>query len=112
MTEVSEKARENIMQFQQIQQQLQVLLMQRQNIQIQVAEIDNALTEAEKTKEEKVYEIVGNIMVKKTKDDLIKSLKDKKEMLDLRGSTIDKQTKKLSEKAAELQKVLSKEIKE
>ena len=33
-------------------------------------------------------------------------------MLDLRATTIDKQTQKLSEKATELQKVLSKQIKE
>lgn len=107
-----DKSKEDIMQFQQIQQQLQMLLMQKQNTQLQAAEIENAFSEIEKTDEGKVYEIIGNVMVKKTKDNLLKSLKEKKEMFDLRTSTIDKQIQKLSEKASEIQKELSKQIKE
>jgi prefoldin beta subunit len=112
MSDVSEKARENIMQFQQIQQQLQMMLMQKQNLQLQVAEIENALIEVEKTNQDKIYEIIGNVMVKKAKEELLKSLKDKKEMIDLRSSTIEKQIQKMSEKATNLQKELSKEIKD
>jgi len=109
---MNEKARENIMQFQQLQQQLQLLLMQKQNIQLQVAELENAINEVSNTAEEKVYEIVGNVMVKKSKESLLKSLKEKKDMMDLRSSTIEKQTQKISEHATELQKELSKQIKE
>lgn len=100
------------MRFQQIQQQLHMLLLQKQNIQTQIAEIENALKELKKSKKgEKAYEVIGNIMVKKEKEELIKSLESKKEILNLRISTIEKQVEKLQKTATELQRELSKNIK-
>jgi prefoldin beta subunit len=108
----SDKERENIMQFQQLQQQLQMLLMQKQNIQLQASEIENALIEVEKSGKDKIYEIIGNVMLKKSKEELVKSLREKKELLELRSSTIEKQVDKLSEKASELREGFSKEKKD
>jgi len=109
---MSDETREQIANFQQVQQQIQVLLMQKQNLQIQSAEMENALREIEIAKEKEAFEIVGNIMIKKKKEDLIKQLKEKKEMIDLRISTIDKQYEKHNAKAVELQKKLSTTIPE
>ncbi len=110
--ELSENAREDVMKFQQIQQQLQMIMLQKQNIQAQIAEIENALKELEKIKDENAYEVIGNIMIKKSKKELEKSLKDKKELLNLRISTIEKQQDKLTKNASELQEKLSKQLKE
>ncbi|MCD6371362.1 MAG: prefoldin subunit beta [Candidatus Aenigmarchaeota archaeon] len=102
---------DDIVQFQQVQQQIQVLLMQKQNIQLQKAEVENALSELEKSEEDNVFEIVGNVMIKKSKKDVLTALKEKKELLDLRISTIEKQTEKLNEKAVKLQKKLAENLK-
>jgi prefoldin beta subunit len=99
-----EGARDKLMGLQQLQQQLQALTMQKQTIQMQLAEIDNALNELKDVKTEKVYELVGNILVNKKPVDLNKSLVDKKERYDLRIESIEKQLKRVTIKAQDLQK--------
>ena len=94
--------KDNIMQFQQIQQQLQMMLMQKQNIQIQKTEISASLEELNKTQDSEVFEVVGTILVKKPKEELKKKLSEKDETIELRMSTIDKQIEKLQEKAKNL----------
>jgi prefoldin beta subunit len=89
--------------FQQIQQQLQALMMQKQNIQIQQAEVENALKELKTSKETELYEIIGTVMIKRTKNELTKSLKEKSDIFGLRLSSLDKQIDSLSSKAKETQ---------
>jgi prefoldin beta subunit len=112
MATLSKDAQEDIARFQQVQQQLQVLLMQKQNLQMQLSEIEGALKEVDKSKKEEVYEVIGNIMVKKNKKEVADSLKEKKEVIDLRISALDKQAEKLNERASELQSKLASRIKE
>jgi len=106
------KDREEILQFQQTQQQMQVLLSQKQNLQMQSVEMENALEELGKNEKGDVFEVVGNIMIKKSSDEISKNLNEKKELMDLRLSTLDKQIEKLNEKATELQKKMAKKIKD
>jgi prefoldin beta subunit len=103
--------KDDIVQFQQLQQQMQMLLMQKQNLQIQGSEITVSLSELETLREKEIFEVVGNILIKKPKEDVQKRLKEKEETINLRASTIDKQIEKLSEKAKALQEKLSKNIK-
>lgn len=109
--ELSKEAQEDIIKFQQIQEQIQVLLMQKQNLQLQQAEIEAALKELEVSKEKDAFEVVGNVMIKKPVKEITGSLKEKKELIELRMSTLDKQAEKLSEKAKELQKKLASQLK-
>jgi prefoldin beta subunit len=83
---------------------MQALTMQKQTLQMQEAEIDNALEELGKVKTEKVFEIVGNILINKKPDELKKSLTEKKKRTDLRLESIEKQLKRITSKAQELQK--------
>lgn len=95
---------EYLKEMQNIQQNLQVLLMQKQNISVQMSEIKNALEEVMKTENTELYEIVGTVMLKKTKDELKASLEEKKDILDLRLSTLEKQIKKFTEDSKDIQK--------
>lgn len=88
---------QKIAQLQIYEQNLQNFFIQRQTFQNQVLEIDNALKELKDTKED-TYKLVGNIMLKKSKDDLIKDLKSLKEVLDLRVKNIEKQEKSIKDK--------------
>ena len=93
---------ERINQLSMFEQNIQQLLMQRQTFHSQLAEVDSALSELEKTKT--AYKIIGNIMVLSDKDSLSKELSEKKEMLQLRINTLEKQEKAIRDKAQELQK--------
>ncbi len=98
-----------INQLQLVQQNVQNILLQKQQLQTQTTELDSALSGLEST--EKAYHILGNIMVASSKEDLLKELKDKKEVIDLRIKNLIKQEEKLKTTIDELQKEVMEELK-
>ena len=60
---------------------------------------------------EKVFRIIGNIMVASKKEEVKKELREKLDIVELRLKTLEKQEAKFREKASELQKDVMKEIK-
>ena len=105
---MKKETEQKIEQLQRIEQSLQNILMQKQQFQAQTIEIESALNEI-KTSEEN-YKIVGNIMVKAKKEDLEKELTQKKELVELRIKTLEKQEKETKEKANKIQTEVMKEI--
>lgn len=103
------ETQDKIAKLQLIEQELQSFLMQKQNFQAQLVEIDSALKELDTSDE--AYKIVGNIMVKSKKDDLVKDLKSKKEMVELRIKTIEKQENQIKEKANKIQTEVMEKLK-
>ena len=110
MAELPKETEQKIAQLQLYEQSLQNILVQKQQFQSQSLEIESALKELEGTKE--AYKIVGNIMVSSKKEDLKKDLESKKETVNLRVKTIEKQENQIREKAKKLQEEVSKDIKE
>ena len=100
---------DKIQQLQMIEQGMQNFLMQKQQVQAQLIEIESALKELEKTDE--AFKIVGNIMVKSNKEDLKKDLASKKEILDLRIKTLEKQEKDMKDKATAMQSEVMEKLK-
>lgn len=101
---------EKIGRMQQLEQNIQNFLMQKQQFQAQLVEIKSALEELEKS--ETTYKIIGNVMVLSKKDEIKKDLESKKEMVELRINAIEKQEEELKEKAQKLQGEVLKEMKE
>lgn len=105
--ELSKETQESISKLQLIEQNVQALLMQRQQFQTQLFEVESALKELEKTDD--AFKIVGNVMIKTDKAAMKAELSSKKEIIDLRLKNLDKQEKQMKEKAESLQKdVMSK----
>jgi prefoldin beta subunit len=107
--EVSKETEQKIGQLQMFEQSLQSFLGQKQQFQSQLVEIESALGELEST--DKAYKIVGNIMVESEKNELKADLQSKKEMLELRIKTMEKQESQVREKASKLQSEILKKIK-
>jgi len=109
--EVSKETEQKIGQLQMFEQSLQSFLGQKQQFQMQLVEIESALGELETTN--KSYKIVGNIMVESDKSELKADLQSKREMLELRIKTMEKQESQVREKASKLQsEILNKMKKE
>ena len=89
---------------------MQSFLVQKQQFQAQLIEIESALKELEQSKE--AYKIVGNIMVSSDKDELEKDLKKKKEIVELRIKTLEKQENQIKDKASGVQAEVMEELKE
>ena len=101
---------EKIMQLQLVEQNLQNIIIQKQNFQAQSTEIDNALKEVKETKES-VFKVIGNTMVSMPKNKIEKDLSSKKEILDLKIKSFEKHEKQIKEKFEELQKEVLKNMK-
>ncbi len=108
MAELSKETEQKIEQLQMLEQNLRTFTVQRQQFQAQLMEIDSALSEIEGTKE--VFKIIGGVMVAAQKDEVKKDLAKKKEVLELRIKTIEKQEEKIKEKASSTQKEVLKEM--
>lgn len=108
--QITKETEEKIGQLQLMEQNLQNVLIQKQTFQAQLMEMENALKELEKSKEE-TYKIVGNIMVASNKKELKEDLGSKKEIIELRIKNLEKQEKKVKEEAAQLQSEVMKKLK-
>ncbi len=91
---------EHIQQLQVYEHNLQQILVQRQTLSTQAIEIESAIKELESSKT--AYKIIGNIMVLSDKETLTKELNEKKELLDLRLRSFDKQEEQIRAKASAL----------
>ena len=107
--EVSKETEQKIGQLQMFEQSLQSFLGQKQQFQVQHVEVESALGELENT--DKAYKIIGNIMVESDKNELKSDLQSKREMLELRIKTMEKQETQVREKASKLQSEILTKIK-
>ncbi|MCS7134884.1 MAG: prefoldin subunit beta [Candidatus Aenigmarchaeota archaeon] len=97
-----------INQYQLLQQQLQAILIQKENSKLELIESEKALEEIKKSEIKEVYKIVGQIMVKKDVEDVKKELEEKTSDLEVRLSAIEKTEQKISEKLKELEPKIQK----
>ncbi len=90
--------REKIMDFERQRQTLVTISMQKQQLEQSLHGIDKTVEELERTKEEKVYKVAGNILVLRDKKEVKKELEDNKETQALRLKTVEKQEKMMVDK--------------
>ena len=107
--EFNKETQEKIQELQVIEQNSQALLMQKQAFQMELSETENAFSELEKTKDD-VYKITGQIMLKASKEELVKDLKEKINLLNLRLKSIEKQESSFREKLENLRNDITKNM--
>lgn len=102
---------QKIQELQQLEQNLQALSYQKQAVQVELNEVNNAILELERTNDE-VYRILSGIMLRADKLSLVKELSEKKKILEVRITSFEKQEKLLGDRAknirAELNTLLKK----
>jgi len=104
MKELSPQLQNQIAQYQQLQQQLQLLAQQRMQLEAKLREIDGTLEELNKlSSETQIYKSIGMLLVRQDdRESLKKELEDHKETLTVRVKSIQKQEKSLSERYEQL----------
>lgn len=107
---VSPELQKALMEYDNTEKQLQVLVLQKHQLQLQLNEINLASEEIKKAEGE-VYKAVGSIMVKSNRPDAEKDLKERKEVVEMRVSTLAKQEEKLRTTLLALQKRLQDQMK-
>jgi prefoldin beta subunit len=96
--------REQVSRLQQLQQNLQAIMMQKQQLDIENVETERALEELKKAgAEDTVYKATGSVMVKAKKDDVIKELEERKELSSTRVKVLEKQETRVKENLKEVE---------
>lgn len=89
-------SQEKIQEMQMFEQGLHNILMQKQAFQMELSETRAALKEIEASGEE-VFKIIGQLMIKSTKEKIVEELKNKEKLLEIRLKTLEKQELSLSD---------------
>lgn len=93
---------EQLMKMQQSQQNLQVIMQQKQQIEMEKIETEKSLDELRKASDEDmVYKHAGSILIKSTKKELIEELEERKELTKTRATVLEKQETRLKESLKE-----------
>jgi len=105
---VNKDVQENISKLNLMQQRLQLFGAQRQQMQLQLAEIENALKEIKGQK--KVFKMVGGLLVEKSATEMSKTLNSEKKELSENVKNLEKQENLTKKKAEELQAEITKKL--
>lgn len=104
---MKEETSKKIQELQDIERNLQIFISQKQSMQIELNEMNNALKELENSDGE-VYRILSGIMIKTSKEESIKDLEEKKRILSMRIDSMQKQEKIMEEKVLKLREDITK----
>jgi prefoldin beta subunit len=104
--------REQLARFDQTQQNLQAVLIQKQQVELELAETEKALEELGKTADsEPIYKYAGNLLIKVPKDAIVKELTEKKELANTRKMVLAKQESRFKESLKDLQTKIDEAVK-
>jgi prefoldin beta subunit len=84
-----------------LESQLQSILAQKQAIQMEINEVENALSEV-KHSDEEVYKIVSGFMIRSEKKQVAHDLGERKKLLEMKIVAIEKQESLLEKNLEEL----------
>jgi prefoldin beta subunit len=103
--------REQISRLQQLQQNLQAIMMQKQQLEVEMVETDRALQELKKaTPDDAIYKNAGSVLIKTKKEDVLKELEEKKELSNTRIMVLGKQEARVKENLKEVENKINEMI--
>jgi len=106
----NEDLNRSLLEYEGLEKQLEVLLIQKHQLQIQINEIDHAFEELKKSEGE-VFRSVGSIVLRTTKEAAQKDLSEKKELYGVKLTALSKQEEKLRTTVNDAQKKLQEKMK-
>ena len=105
------QVQERLLRLQQLQRNLQTVLTQKQQVELENNETDQALTELETLTEKAVtYKSIGSLLVKSKKNKVEVDLKERKELLNTRVQVLSKQEERLRSQLNQLQAKLRRDL--
>jgi prefoldin beta subunit len=103
---------EQLNRYQQAQENLEAVLSQKQQVNAELSDINRAIEELNKSAPDNlVYKIAGSIMIKSSKEELLKELEEKRELSNTRSMVLSKQEEKLRASLQELQTKINESLK-
>jgi len=105
------QVQERLLQLQQRQQTLQAVLTQKQQLELELTEVEQALEELGKlTDEAVIYKSIGSLLVKSGRPQVTGELSERKELLEMRINVLGKQEERLRGQVKDLQTRLQRDL--
>jgi len=105
------QVQERLLRLQQVQQTLQSVVTQKQQLELELTETEQALSELANLDESAIiYKSIGSLLVKAEKAKVTADLTERKELLNTRISVLGKQEERVRTQAKDLQARLQKDL--
>jgi prefoldin beta subunit len=96
--------REQLARYEQVQQNLQAVMIQKQQVEMELSETEKALEELGKAADsETIYKFAGNLLIKVQKAAVTNELNEKKELANTRKMVLAKQESRFRDNLKDLQ---------
>jgi prefoldin beta subunit len=111
LTRLPPEVQQRLLRLQQLQQTLQSILAQKQQVEIELTEIEQALSELQKTADDTViYKAMGTLLVRAEKEKVTADLNERKDLLNTRATVLGKQEERIRTQLKELQTKLQRDL--
>jgi prefoldin beta subunit len=105
------QVQQRLLRLQQLQQTLQSVLTQKQQLELELNEVEQALSELEKlTDTSVIYKSIGSLLVKSEKANVTTELTERKDLLKTRIDILGKQEERLRSQVKDLQTKLQQDL--
>lgn len=105
------QVQERLLRLQQLQQTLQSVLGQKQQVELELMEIDQALNELQKlTDEAVIYKALGSLLVRSERTKVTTDLTERKELLNTRATVLGKQEERVRVQLKDVQTKLQQDL--
>ena len=107
------QVQQRLLRLQQLQQTLQGVLTQKQQLELELSEVEQALSELEKLSGAAIiYKSIGSLLVKSKKTKVTTELNERKDLLNMRINVLGKQEERLRTQVKDLQEKLQKDLRQ
>ena len=111
ISQLPPQIQQRLLRLQQLQQNLQGVMAQKQQLTLQLSETENAVKELEKLADDAVvYKSIGALLVKAKKTKVSTELTERKDLVKMRVDVLAKQEERLRIQVKELQEKLQQDL--
>lgn len=108
---IPQDIRRKAMELRREQQKMTQLGKQKEQLQVELMETKDALEAVKQSKaDEKVHKVVGEVMIEKDKDALVKELKQKRDDLDTKVDMMESRVNKMKKGIKDKREKLNKQV--
>ncbi len=112
LSKLPPQVQERLLRFQQLQQTLQSVLSQKQQVDMEKTEVEQTLSELQKTANDAVvYKAAGSLLIRAEKTKIAEELVEKQELLNTRSTVLTRQEERLRSQVKEAQAKLQEDFK-
>ncbi|MCF3652585.1 MAG: prefoldin subunit beta [Aigarchaeota archaeon] len=105
--ELPPSIRQQLVRFQQLQQTLNAILIEKQRLEMELIEVKSALEELQKVSDDVVvYKAVGPVLIQTSKQKIVEELTERRDLTETRLKLLEKQEQRTREQLESLQKEL------